>query len=50
MGTFFGILAIMLGLVFFGALIGGGKRSNASPIANVIFGVLFITIGIALMG
>lgn len=50
MGTFFGILAIIQGLVFVGFSLQPRGIDNASPIINFIFGIVFMGIGYTLMG
>ena len=50
MGTFFGILAIIQGLVFVVISFGARGRSNESPVINFLLGIFFMGIGSAMMG
>ncbi len=50
MGTFFGILAIIQGLVFIIASFSPRGRDNANPLINFLLGIFFMGIGYSIMG
>jgi len=50
MAVFFGVLAIIQGLVFIVLSFSPRGRSNVNPVINFILGVIFIGIGSAMMG
>lgn len=50
MGTIFGILAIIQGLVFVVFSFGPRGRNNVSPVVNFLLGIFFMGIGSAIMG
>ena len=50
MGTFFGILAIIQGIVFVIMSFSPRGKSNVSPVINFLLGIFFMGIGTAMIG
>lgn len=51
MGTFFGVLAIIQGIIFIiMALSTPRGKANINPTLNIMIGLIFIGVGLALIG
>ena len=50
MGTFFGILAIIQGLVLIVLSFGPRGKANVRPVMNFLLGIFFMGIGSVIMG